>query len=523
MAPAILVALLLQAGQPPAAEPAAPAPPGAAATPSAAPAAPPAPAAPAAQPAEPRQVWVFIDRWKEFGGTVMAETDQEITVYDGIETRTFVKTKIADVVDITRPRPGQQGMIQLRDGTIVRGEIVRDSIEEVEFRVNSIAGKLPRSQVYRVMLEPDFETRYAALKGDIAPQEHGRRLGLARWLVAQERMDLAISELEALLREADVEAARDMLRDINARIRLQRSVEESRKARPAANDGAAPPGSASPVPGSASTPGNATPIAPAMPPALPPGPPPEAPKRGPGPPKSADLLPKDLLTEADVNLIRVYEINFDDPPQLHVAPEGVRQLILRYGSSSLIPATAQERNALYTKPPLELARLLFDLRARDLYGHIAVEEDPAALALFRTRVHNSWLVPNCATSRCHGGVDAGRFFLYTGSAKDARIRYTNLMTLITLKFDGHPLVDFEDPPNSLVVQYAMPREMARYPHPDVRGWKPVLTDSTPMLMSDTLEWIRSMYRPRPEYPIQFVPPRLDAPDAPVVTPDGPDR
>jgi hypothetical protein len=219
----------------------------------------------------------------------------------------------------------------------------------------------------------------------------------------------------------------------------------------------------------------------------------------------------------------VYEIDFKDPPRLHVAPEGIRQLILRYGSSSLIPATTQERNALYTKPSIDLARLLFDLKARDLYGYIEVEEDPASLAKYRTRVHNSWLIANCATSRCHGGVDAGRFFLYTGNAKDQRIRYTNLLTLLSFKVDGKPVVNFEDPPNSLLVQYAMPRRLARYPHPDVPGWRAVLTESTPQLTADTLEWIRSMYQPRPDYPVSYRPPRLDAPDAPVREPDGPDR
>ena len=524
MAPAILVALLLQAGtaQPGGSPEVAPQAPPAATPPRTADA--PGPSSPskadaaASAPAgDPRQVWVFVDRWKEFGGTVMSETDQDITVYDGIETRTFVKSKIADIIDIVRPKPGQRGLIQLRDGTIVRGEIVKDSIEQVEFRVDAISGKLPRSQVYRVMLEPDFDERYAALKSSIAPQEHGRRLGLARWLASQERMDLALLELEALLREADVEAAREMLRDINARLKLQRSIEESRRAKdaaPAAQQPPAAPAAEGPAPAAPDPPSGPAP-SPAEPAAQP--------ERKGTPPLPRELLPNDLLSDADVNLIRVYEIDFKDPPRLHVTPEGIRQLILRYGSSSLIPAGAQERNALYTKPSIEVARLMFDLKARDLYGYIEVEEDPASLAKYRTRVHNSWLIANCATSRCHGGIDAGRFFLYTGNAKDQRIRYTNLMTLLHFKVDGKPLVDFEDPPNSLLVQYAMPRKLARYPHPDVRGWRAILTESTPQLTGDTLEWIRSMYQPRPAYPVSYKPPRLDAPDEPVREPDGPDR
>ena len=121
------------------------------------------------------------------------------------------------------------------------------------------------------------------------------------------------------------------------------------------------------------------------------------------------------------------------------------------------------------------------------------------------------------------GLHAGRFFLHTGNAKDQRIRYTNLLALLEFEVDGKKVVDFEDPPSSLLVQYALPRTMARYPHPQVNGWKPVFSKSTPQLLNDTLEWIRGMHRPRPEYPVEYRRPDLNAPDKPVQTPDGPDR
>jgi hypothetical protein len=463
------------------------------------------PPTPSTEPAPIHQVWIFIDRWKEFGGTVVSETDLIITVTDGLETRTFNKAKVLDIIELVHPKPGQRGLVQLRDGTIVRGEILKDSLEEVEFQVDSVRGRVPREKVYRVMLELEFETRYARIKAAIAPEEHGRRLGMARWLADQDRLDLAITELEALLRDGDVEEAREMLREINARVKLELSVKESKEnsqkkaAAKAADAAAAEQAKTADASSNAAKP---------------------APR---GAPTTREMLPKDLLSNDDVNLVRVYEIDFKDPPRLTVSPEGVRQLILRYGSSALVPATTQERNALYSKSSVEIARLMFDLKARDIYNYIEVEEDPTSVAKFRTRVHNSWLISNCATSRCHGGVDAGRFFLYTGNAKDQRIRYTNLLTLLNFKVDGKPVVNFEDPPNSLLIQYAMTRSSARYPHPDVKGWRPVLSTTTPQLLQDTLDWIRSMYQPRPEYPVKYVAPKLDAVDKAVPTIDGPDR
>jgi hypothetical protein len=510
MIAAALASLCLLQDAPPA-----PVPAPAAQTPAAAPAATPAADAPAA-PAKPRQVWVFIDRWKEFGGTVVEEREAEFTVEGPYgERRSFNRNQVLDVIELVHPEPGQRGIVQLRDGTIVRGEILKDALDEVEFRVDSIKGTLPREKVYRVVLELDFETRYRRIRASILPEEHGRRVALARWLAENERLDLAVEELEALLREADSDAARDLLREVNARLTLQKSIEESRRRereKREAQDAAQPKAPAPAGDGAGAPDGSGGPAAP----------PADAPPTR-AMPTNRDMLPDNLISDEDVNLIRVYEIDFKDPPRLAVKPEGIRQLILRYGSSDLIPASSEERNLLYTKPAIEVVRLMFSLRARDLYRYIEVDEDPGSLALFRTRVHNSWLTANCATSRCHGGLHAGRFFLHTGNAKDQRIRYTNLLALLDFEVDGKPMVDFEDPPSSLLVQYAMPRNMARYPHPQVNGWKPVFSKSTPQLLSDTLEWIRGMYRPRPEYPVQYRRPDLEAPDAPVRNTDGPDR
>ena len=505
----------------------------------------------------PVYAWVFIDRWKEFGGLVTADNGVEITLTDGTETRSFNRGQVLEVVTLVNPHPNQRGVVQMRDGSEMRAVILADTPEGVRFRVDKVEGLIGRERVFRVILEPDFGTRYATIKAGISKDEHGRRLALAKWLINEKRLDLAKAELEQLLRDSDNEDARTLLRSVNAQIKLAEATQaeqQSQRRSPAPKQSnrrplkkdvtnepvrADPPAQPTAPAQPATTP--AQPTAPAQPATEQPGtasqgseaepaPPqhsteseiqPDDPP--PGPPRARDLLPKDLLTNDEVNLIRVYEIDFKDPPRLRVDPEGVRQLILRYGNSSLIPATTQERNALYTKNGDEIARLMFDLKARDLYRYIEVQEDPASLARFRTRVHNSWLINKCGTARCHGGVQAGAFFLYTGNAKDSRIRYTNLMTLLTFQVDGKPLVNFESPGDSLLIQYAMPRNQTRYPHPDIKGWQPVFTQSTPQLMTDTLEWIRGMYQPRPTYPVDYKAPKLNAPDTPAKSPDGPDR
>jgi hypothetical protein len=492
-------------------------------------------------PPLPNLVWIFVDRWKEFGGWITSESDNEISVCDGTETRTFGKAQVQDIIRLIRPKPGQRGVVQLRDGSVVKGVIVRDDLVGVGFKVDTLNGRLPRSQVYRVVLQPDFEERYAAIKANTFPEQHGRRLSLAQWLIDEQRLDMALVELEALVRDSDSDAARDLLTSVRARIKLAETVaaDKAREATgakagtgdhapvvatPGATPGATPSATPSGTPVAAP---DAAPVAlPTAVPAVteePDGRDASKPATTAGPPNPREMLPSDLLSDEDVNLIRVYEIDAKDPPRIRVQPEGVRQLLLRYGSSSLIPAGTQERNELFGREGAEIAQLMFDLKARDLYRYIEVQEDPPSLARFRTRVHNSWMIPNCATSRCHGGVQAGKFFLYTGKAKDARIRYTNMITLLNFEVDGKKVVDFDTPADSLLIQYAMPRSMARNPHPDVKGWKPVFSQGTPQLLQDTVEWIRGMYQPRPEYPIQYKAPKLNAPDSAARPIDSPDR
>ena len=87
--------------------------------------------------------------------------------------------------------------------------------------------------------------------------------------------------------------------------------------------------------------------------------------------------------------------------------------------------------------------------------------------------------------------------------------------------DTLPLIDFERPTDSLVYQYALPKTEARRPHPDVRGWEPVLGQNRKGLAEDFVDWVRGMRPPGGEYPIDYTPPDLTSRDRP--DPTGPDR
>ena len=120
------------------------------------------------------------------------------------------------------------------------------------------------------------------------------------------------------------------------------------------------------------------------------------------PPPAPEPKPQripDRLTDREVNLIRVYEIDLEDPPRVLVPRNAVMELCEQYGTSSLVPDTETEQLALAASPSIDIVRLLFKLRARELYDRIEVLSEPKA-ALPRTCT--TWLMNNCSTTRCHG-------------------------------------------------------------------------------------------------------------------------
>ncbi len=415
------------------------------------------------------------------GATVEREDETQLYVKDR-EGRpvTFSRGRIIRVVPLVDPGAGgQDGVIYLRNGSTIQAKVFADDFDQVEYEVSGIRNRVDRSRVMQVLLEPPFEEKLQRFRESIKPGEVRKRLALAQWLVDQKRYDLAREELVPLTKEADLPEARDLLRQVEAQLAL---------GGPAATGGA-------PEEDDGAAPGRER----------------RQPDRGPVDTK--DLLPSRLLSVDDVNVIRVYEVDLSKPPRLEVPPQVIRDMITSYGSSALIPAGNEARNQLFNWEAPRLLKLLFDLKARDLYPRVRVLSEPWALNLFRTRVHDAWVIPNCATSKCHGGIDAGRFFLHRRASKDERVRYTNLLILLRSKLD-HPVVDFTDPESSLLIQYALPRDQARYPHPEVPGWKPVFTGTAKGLKADTLQWIRAMYQPRPDYPVDYEPPHLDAIDRP---------
>ncbi|MGA1468172.1 MAG: hypothetical protein ACO38V_11065 [Phycisphaerales bacterium] len=442
-------------------------------------------------PARPARVYLIIDRHTELGGRLVGETADEIVIeHEGAE-KSFAKARIVSIIPLVEPAPGQSGVVRLRDGNSFRGVVLADDLDEVRMEIAGIETRFPRKSVLQVVLEESDLEKYLRLREAIPQVDHVRRLALCRWLHQRRMYTEALEELDRLLEDFDLGDARTLRAVVEAQLALDGPSSRSEPLAPT-GEGGLDPGDVA---------------------------------RGTIPLK--ELLPQRLLTRDDVNLIRVLEIDFRRPPRISIEPETIRTLIQRYAAHPAIPATSEGRTRMFRADPIDLVRLMFELKARDLYPQINVDSEPFALNLFRQRVHDAWLIGNCATSRCHGGLEGGRFFLHNRNSRDERVRFTNLLILLRSEWSDEPLVDFERPLDSLIIQHALPRTEARFPHPDVPGWKPVFTNANQRLLADAVRWIESMYQPRPTYPVEYEPPVLEPeiglPPSPTEPPGGPTR
>ncbi len=427
-------------------------------------------------PAErPTRAYIVVDRVSTAAGTIESEDDAVIVLRDDRgRVRTFTKNRVIRIVYLVDGPPGRRVRVQFNDGRVLIGALVEDGFTHVVVEIAGIPTRYAREAVDQVRPYPTDEELYERFRLTIEPDQFAARYTLALWLYNKRMYAESKRELESLLEATNHYEAKQLLTEVNAQLALLATP---------ASDGAGEPRDR--------------------------------------PMREETGVRADLLSAEDVNLIRVYEIDLKNPPRLQVPTSLIETMLERYPDHELMPVGTGARSAFKSAPPIDIVRTLFALKARDLYGEVEVLGEPESLNLYRQRVHNAWIIGNCATSRCHGGPDGGRLFLHNKNFKDERVRMTNLLILSRTTIDTLPLIDWEKPTDSLVYQYALPPTEARRPHPKVRGWNPALPPARRGLREDFVQWVRSMQIQRGEYPIQYTPPGLRRPER--QEPGGPDR
>ncbi|MFI4881416.1 MAG: hypothetical protein ACIAQU_02400 [Phycisphaerales bacterium JB064] len=362
-----------------------------------------------------------------------------------------------------------------RTGQFLDGELVEETPQAVTLQIAGIERRFTQSQIERLVRLPDLATRYRQWRGEIADSDVNHVEQLIQWLVGQELYHVAHYEAARLQRERPRDPrVDDLVRQMAGLALLYEQRGQGVKREPTPND-----------------------------------------------------KPMELLSPEQVNLIRVYEIDLLDPPRIRIDPKDIQDFLVAYRDNPRVPQTPEGRQAMIAGEPLAVLRLMFELKAREFYGKVKVLDDPEVMKRFRKDV-TGWLVAGCATSQCHGGVEAGDLRLSYRTARSEGPAYTNFLILTRARLDdGTPLINLEEPDKSPLLHLGLRREGSLYPHPEVpteRGdgdaWREVFQRTEDSRWRATAAWIRTLYQPRPEYPIEY-PPGSGEPQAAEPEPEEP--
>ena len=82
--------------------------------------------------------------------------------------------------------------------------------------------------------------------------------------------------------------------------------------------------------------------------------------------------------------------------------------------------------------------------------------------------------------------------------------YSNFFILSSTSFKDRKLIDRDNPVESLLIQYGLPQDVAKYPHPKVKGFRAPIRSTQDKIYKDLLNWIQNeLYRWQSDYGVKY--------------------
>jgi len=225
-----------------------------------------------------------------------------------------------------------------------------------------------------------------------------------------------------------------------------------------------------------------------------------------------------LLTPQQISVIRLLEMKDDDRTVRGEIPRQVRQDFWDNIYVKLPDVdTSPEAHNSFLNPNnfFEIAKQIRQSLNMNYIQSVTVRNDPESLAQFRSAVQ-TYVLQNCATAACHGGNNAGDFHILNPAPNDQAL-YTNfyVMSMYNAKTGGK-VIDRDNPDKSLIIQFALPRQQAAFPHPNNIEIRNKVTGPSDTRVQQMTAWISGLTLPRPNYGINY--PVGGAPPAPEKSP-----
>lgn len=185
----------------------------------------------------------------------------------------------------------------------------------------------------------------------------------------------------------------------------------------------------------------------------------------------------ELLTPEQINMIKVWELPTDLNDlrvSIRVPREVMEEVFDKYRNDPSTPKGRVDQQAFLRRPMEEQLQLLFNLApqnpsVRAYYADVQINGEPESMAEFRRRVYGNYV--NRYFRRYFGEGQVPGVALASAPGNALVEMYTNFYILSTIQLDGRPMVNRQHPEDSLLLQWGLPRESAKYPAPDVPGWR----------------------------------------------------
>jgi len=231
-----------------------------------------------------------------------------------------------------------------------------------------------------------------------------------------------------------------------------------------------------------------------------------------------------VLSAHDINLIRVYEVDIKSEPRVRIDRDVLEDFLEdpAFADRDGMPRGRDQIREFMRAEGWQQLKLFFDMRARDYYGEAEVQQEPAPLRAwesingryitqyFLRHFGNKDLGPDVELQ--YQGRPIEQIPLLGRGRDSSAIAYTNFYILSQVTVNGIPMIDRDRPMQSIMIQWGLPREDARYDAPEVEGWRPQFrsADADDARLAELLEWIESLQgiNQGSRYGIEFIPAAL---------------
>ena len=375
------------------------------------------------------------------------------------------------------------GVVKTKDGQTYSGEIDESNPDAITVKTSTgIPTAVPRNRVASIEFAEDFEKKFRDRLSKLDAKDVPGRLKLAREAYENRQYVLArdAAEQARLIDPNNAEAA-DLVNSIQSQIRLERMQQQAA----AAGAGRETTGGAGGAGASVGGSGEVT---------------------------TTQPMSERLLKPDQINAIRQAELRPDDAGVRVRFERDVKRRFMEYTGR-----TPQEINAMSVN---QLVQDIIKKGTPEMRRDVIIQNDPPAMMEFRRTVQ-PFVLNNCATVGCHGGVQPAKFSLIAPADNDAAT-YTNFYTLghYIRKLPGVGggggdnvfgrgelrMIDRQAPTQSLILQYGLPAAISEYDHPEVPNYRAPYRGMNDARYQQILRWVgESLVPVPPDYGFTFGP------------------